>query len=229
MTANGIKRWILCTVLTLFMASSIPALPIEGEFWVIADLLELNLPGSNSRTIDELSPREEDALATLIEDARWAFSGMIYGFSVRWTPPAQNRNVAENLQIRPLALIPRGDPRLKTLSTMRETRLIHFLLGYSLDETQAARLEGWQSAVFPSAGGFGRVSLYYGSRREAMEAGIRDALYQWLRLREYNRPREITGRVAFTQFPVTSLDNGFFTALVHLKLDLDSPRPYFAD
>jgi len=211
------------------MASSLPAPPLTGEFWVMADLLVLNSPGSNTRAPGELSPREANSLNILLEDARWAFSGMIYGFSVRWTPPARNRNVAENLLIQPLALIPRGDPRLRTLSTTREERLIYFSLGYSPDETQAAHLAGWQSVVFPPAGGFGRASLYYGSRREAMEAGIRDALYQWLRLREYNRPREITGRVAFTHFPITSLDDGFFTALVRLKLDLDPPRPYFAD
>lgn len=203
--------------------------PLRGEFWIRADLMEIVSPGENVRETGELSQREENALNLLLEDARWAFSGMIYGYSVRWTPPSRDRAVDEELEIEPLALISRGDPRMKTVSIVREHGFIYIQLEYTPDATQEKRLSGWGSQAFPAAGGSGRVPIGINSRREAVEVAVRDTLHSWLREREYNRPREIRGRVAFTAFPLTGLTGGFFRAEVSLRMDLEPVRPYAID
>jgi hypothetical protein len=165
----------------------------------------------------------------LLEDARWAFSCMIYGFSVTWTPPAVSRSVSEELVIEPLALIPRGDPRMRTVSITRDNGLIYILLEYSPDTTQAARLAGWRGQDRPAASGSALVPVNRGSRREVMEAAVKDALHQWLRVRDYNRPREIRGRAAFLRFPLIGLEGGSLKASVVIGMDLQPVRHYAID
>ena len=194
-----------------------------------ADLMEIVTPGENVRETGELSEREEKALNILLEDARWAFSGMIYGYSVTWTPSSVARSVDEELLIEPLALIPRGDPRMKTVSVVRENDFIHILLEYTPDAIQESRLEGWNGEAYPAATGSGTAPINYGSRREAMEAAIKETLRAWLRVREYNRPRKVKGRVAFTEFPITGLSSGSIRAVVTLRMDLEPLRHYAVD
>lgn len=191
--------------------------------------MEIVSPGENVRETGELSEREENALNVLLEDARWAFSGMIYGYSVTWTPSSVARSVDEELLIEPLALIPRGDPRMKTVSVVRENDFIYILLEYTPDATQESRLEGWNGEAFPSATGSGTAPINFGSRRDAMEAALKETLRAWLRAREYNRPREIKGRVAFTEFPITGLSSGSIRAVVTLRMDLEPLRHYAVD
>ena len=213
----------------LLIVSPVGADPIRGEFWIRADLMEIVSPGENLRETGEFSEREENALNVLLEDARWAFSGMIYGYSVSWTPSSAARSVDEELKIEPLALIPKGDPRMKTVSVVRENGFIYILLEYSPDATQEGRLEGWSGEAFPSATGSGTAPMNFSYRRDAMEAAVRETLRAWLRVRDYNRPREIRGRVAFTEFPQTGLYGGSIRAVVALKMDLEPLRHYAVD
>lgn len=191
--------------------------------------MEIVSPGENIRETGELSEREKNALDLLLEDARWVFSGMIYGYSVVWTPSSQSRSVEEELLIEPLALIPRGDPRMRTIAVVRENGFIFVLLEYDPDSTQERRLAGWNGQAFPAASGTGLIPISLDSRRSAIEAAIREALRAWLRAREYNRPREIRGRVAFSEFPITGLSGSLLRAVVSLKMDLEELRAYPAD
>ena len=203
--------------------------PIRGEFWVRTDLMEIVSPGANVRETGDLSEREENALNILLEDARWAFSGMIYGYSVTWTPSSNARSVVEELIIEPLALIPAGDPRMKTVSVVKEHGFFFVLLEYSPDSTQEGRLSGWGGEAYPAATGSGMAPVSIGSRKAAIEAAVKETVRAWLREREFNRPREITGRVAFTEFPLTSLSSGSIRAVVTLRMDLRPVRHYSVD
>lgn len=191
--------------------------------------MEIVSPGENVRETGELSEREENALDLLLEDARWAFSGMIYGYSVTWTPSSLGRSVDEELLIEPLALIPRGDPGMRTIAVVRENGFIYVQLEYTTDSTQERRQAGWSGQAFPAASGSGMVPISLDSRRAAIEAAIRDTIRSWLRVREYNRPREIRGRVAFTEFPLTGLSGSLLRAVVTLRMDLEDVRSYPID
>jgi hypothetical protein len=195
----------------------------------MADLIEIAAPGENVREKQELSEMERNALKVLLEDARWAFSGMIYGFSVQWTPPSGRAGVADELIIKPVALIPPGDPDMRTVSVTREDGFIYIMLEYRPDPAQEARITGWGSEALPAGAGSGLVPVSRTARREAMEAAVRDAIFQWLRKREYNRPREITGTAAFTEFPRTGLQGGRIKADVNVRMDIKTVRAYPID
>ncbi|RKX85678.1 MAG: hypothetical protein DRP70_11350 [Spirochaetes bacterium] len=203
--------------------------PIRGEFWLREDLMEIVSPGENIRKTGDLSQRQGNALKELLEDARWSFSGMIYGFSVIWIPSSNARAVKEELLIEPLALIPEGDPRMKTVSLTRENGFLYVLMEYTPDSTQESRLEGWGGEVYPASAGAGTSAVDFGSRRNAIKTAIKEALRAYLRVRDYNRPREVRGRVAFTDFPCTSLSYGSIKAVVKLRMDLEPLRAYAID
>jgi len=216
---------------TVFFLINLPAgaNPIRGEFWIRDDLMEIVSPGENFSETGELTQRQENALKELLEDARWAFSGMIYGFSVLWIPPSNARAVKEELLVEPLALIPYGDSRMRTVSLTRENGFLYVLLEYTPDSIQESRLEGWSSEVFPAAVGAGTAAVNYGSRRDAVKAAVKETLKAYLRVRNYNRPREIRGRAALTEFPYTSLSYGSIKAVVKLRMDLEPLRAYAVD
>ncbi len=222
---------ILPASLIVFLLINLPARanPIRGEFWIREDLMEIVSPGEDFRETGNLTLRRENALKEVLEDARWAFSGMIYGFSVIWVPPYNARGVKEELLIEPLALIPAGDSRMRTVSLTRENGFLYVLLEYTPDSVQERRLEGWRGEVFPAAVGAGTAAVNYGSRRDAVKAAVKEALRSYLRVRDYNRPREIRGRAALTEFPYTSLSYGSINAVVKLRLDLEPLRAYAVD
>ena len=202
---------------------------IRGEFWVRRDLMDIVAPGENVREDGSYSERERLAMETLLEDARWVFSGMIYGFSFTWTPSASSRDVSEELGLEPLGLIPWGDPKMHTLAVVEENGFIYVQMEYRPDDSQRARLEGWSSQAYPVSTGAGEVRALSSSRRDALEQGVKEAVRAWLRAREYNRPREVSGRVAFDKFPVTGLRANNIKAAVVVRLDLDPLRHYAAD
>lgn len=57
----------------------------------------------------------EEISKTVLEDARWILSGMIYGFNIRYVPPDTGRKVNESFNAELISEIPFGDPSLKVL------------------------------------------------------------------------------------------------------------------
>ena len=222
-------RALLLPLLLLLSAASSAALDLRGEFWVRRDMMDIHSPGANTRETGGYSDRERAEMETLLDDARWAFSGMIYGFEFTWTPGARGREVDEELVIEPLGLLPWGDPRLDILDVVEENGFLYVQLRYIPDETQQSRLEGWNSQAYPVASGAGEVRALSSSRRDAMEQAIKESVRAWLRAREYNRPREVTGKVTFTEFPLISLRADSIRAAVSVRMILDPLRHYGAD
>ncbi|MDF1568092.1 MAG: hypothetical protein P1P77_08735 [Spirochaetaceae bacterium] len=198
--------------------------------WIRKDLLEIVQPGEQVRSGTDPTDEETQSLELLLEDARWAISGMIYGFDVTWTPSARNRGVDEILLVEPVASIPRGDPKFHTVATHEENGFLFITFEYRPDAVQQRRLDGWAGQAFPAASGAGNAPVMgWESRRDAMNAAIRNTLREWLRAREYNRPREIQGRVAFLNIPKTSMSAGSIRAVVSLRMDLKNVSHYTVD
>ena len=186
--------------------------------------------GQELREAETRTEREREVIDQLLEDARWAFSGMIYGFNVRWTPSARMRGVEEILEIQPVASIPRGDPRMKAVTATRENGFVYILLEYHPDASQQNRLSAWRSQAYPSAAGSGLAPLHFDeSRRRAMELAVKETLRSYLRARQYNRPEEIRARVGLLAFPVIGLRELSFHASVTLAVEVQALTPYSVD
>ena len=172
-------------------------------------------------TDDEISHR-------VLEDAAWIISGMIYGFDVIYTPLDLARDVDEHLEVTPVASIPWGDEKLEIIDTWVSNGKFSLQVRYFPDHSQITRLKLWQSNLFPDAEGIGNVSFFsgYQGRVESIKTGIKEALRNYLRIRNTNKPREIRCRVLLSEAPYTILDAGGYKSRIKITIKFTEVIPY---
>ena len=164
----------------------------------------------------------------LLEEARYVFSGMIYGFSFAYTPSDTLRSVEEQFTIEPIAQIPWGDPGLTVMDTREAEDRVFVRIRYFLNEYQDPWISMWQSNTLPTNSAFGEAPLYRGpeNRIEAINQGVKQAVRNYLRQRVYNKPKSITGEVVLQAPPRIVIKAGAYRATVDVKMKFEEVRPY---
>jgi len=190
------------------------------QFWADLEPLE---------DTDQFSPASrEKVLEHLFDEFRFVFSGMLYGYSFFYTPGDNQRGVEEQFELTPLSEIPKGDPSLRILETRIEKARLLVRASYALKGFQQSLRNGWESSALPFAGGIGEASLYRGveERRKAIEAGIKEAIRNYLRERVFNKPKEVRGELVLWSAPRIIVDSGAYKATVRIKLRVEEIVPY---
>lgn len=164
----------------------------------------------------------------LLEEARYVFSGMIYGFSFEYTPSDTLRNVEEYFTIEPIAQIPWGDSGLTVMDTREAEERVYVRIRYFLNDYQEPWITMWQSNTLPANSAFGEAPVYRGveNKIEAINRGIKQAVRNYLRQRVYNKPKKITGEAVLQAPPRIVIKAGAYRAAVDVKMKLDEVRPY---
>ncbi|WP_028972591.1 hypothetical protein [Spirochaeta cellobiosiphila] len=182
------------------------------------------------RNPDELEepPVDEEVFRRILEEARYIFSGMIYGYHFTYTPSDKNRQIKEYYEIEPIKQIPWGDKRLKIRSSRRVDRNLYITVEYYLNQAQIINRQHWNSANIPTAGGFGSANYFLGweSRFKSIDNGIKEAIRNYLRPREFNKPREITGEALLIDVPSFTVESGKIHANVRVHLNITEIVPY---
>ncbi len=173
-------------------------------------------------------PTKEQIVRSLLEEARFTFSGMIYGFDFVYTPGDPLRKVADAFDLKPVAELRWGDPRMRVLDTRTESDLFFARITYRLADFQLPRWQGWQSNSLEHASGLGASSYLKGptSRHAAVVEAIKNAIREHVRQRVYNRPREIRGSLALLESPHIIVREGNYEATVRIALDVKAVEPY---
>ena len=198
--------------------------PLQGELWIQEAFHQST--GQNLSVNNE----EWDAVQQIHEDARWIFSGMIYGFDVLWIPSARSRNIAEVLELSPKAMISQNDPAMRLLYSTQDKDFVYFVMEYRPDHTQLRRIRAWQRAGNPVSGGNG-VSMagQQDSRQSAVREAIKNSIHTWLRARVFNKPQEIRGHLALVDFPVFNLMRSDIRATVRVSMEFEAVKAYTID
>ena len=207
---------------------------VKGEFWTDPQTVFMTTtalsPFSEEEgtvTCDELEHYREESISLLLEEARWVFSGMIYGFRFVYVPSDTKREIEEIFLLEPLAMIPRGDPNLKVLSVTETDGRYYMTLAYTLEPYQELRVESWISSVFVSSGGSGEAPFHEESCSiRAAENAVKDGLRNYLRPLEYNKPRKVEGLVAFRAVPVKTYISGGCRMDVKIQIRIDKIRDF---
>ena len=223
-SSQQFRTFILVTA-TLFLVFAVHLhsedLPIlSSEFWVeTAPLIEIE---------DDQIESPEDQIRILLEEARYVFSGMIYGFSFRYVPLDVRREIEEEFELEPLYEIVWGDPGLTVVESRRESGRRYALIRYWVSEEQSSWVRFWASNVHATAAAFGAGDFFDGrmAKFDAMEAGVLESVRAYLRPRELNKPKEISGRLVFAEAPYVIIDGGEYRAKVEVKLDIREVVPY---
>jgi hypothetical protein len=169
----------------------------------------------------------EEAIRRLLEEARWIFSGMVYGFRFRYVPGNLDEGFSELFELEPQDRIPPGDPRLEVYQVEDELQNIQVIFNYWPDEFQSRLLRVSRGGDFRGSAGMGGVPMMQaGSRIASFEAGVKQALREDLRSIEYNRPLEVRGLVYLASSPLLSIRAGEYTSRVKVLYRREDLKSY---
>ena len=212
---------LLCLPPAATSASDDPPRRITGEFW--AELEPISLEGAQYGP-----PSRKEQVQAMLEEARFVFSGMIYGFSFVYTPSDKVRQVEEVFTVEPAAEIPRGSPNLTVRQTYTSEGKVYALIDYRLEEFEQYRITGWRKNTTPRISGKGD-GVYFSGPDEKITAhknAVKSAIREYLRKQTYNKPRRAAGRFVFTEAPRVFAEGGKYVSAVDIKLLLDELKPY---
>jgi hypothetical protein len=173
-------------------------------------------------------PTKEQIVRALLAEAQFTFSGMIYGFDFVYDPGDPVRKTAESFDLKPVAELRWGDPRLKVVDTRTSDGLLFARISYRPADFQVTRWQGWQSSAIAHASGLGKASYLEASkgRHESVINAIKNAIREHVRQRVYNRPREIRGSLALLDAPRIAVDAMNYVATVRIALQVTEVVPY---
>ncbi|HAE21455.1 MAG TPA: hypothetical protein DCG47_03905 [Spirochaetaceae bacterium] len=187
-----------------------------------------------------------EAARALLEEARWVFGAMVWGFDYVYTPSDRARSIADLFEIKPRSELAWGSSSFRVLSTRLEGTVVHALVEWNPGAGERSEYQSWRGARFTSgqgrasvklsseparllrAGDGGPLPLYVAQRREAMTEAAKEALRAYLRGIEYNKPREVRGSFAFADQPRLVLRAGAWVATVRILISVDEVLGYGA-
>ncbi len=212
---------LLMGLLLVFSAfSSRPAAALDS---VLLEEFRFNLEASLDQGELLPSPSQEskkEAARFLLEEARFIFSGMLYGFTFDYRPGDERFEIEDEFSLTPVAGIPFGDEALSIRESRMEDNTLVVQIRYDMKPFQQRRREAWDSGRIPSAAGIGAAPFHKGreQRYEAMKDGVRQAIRNHLRSRIFDRPRRIQGDVLFEEAPELFVKAGEYRARVQVRL-----------
>jgi len=212
--------------LLLIFCSSVPLTAentdwLEAIFWVELD----PVPQEG----EEYPVTREAAARRALEEARFVFSGMIFGYRFLYVPSDKTRQVEEHFTLELLHQIPWGDPGLvaKQAVPFNENRLT-VRIRYNLSEHHSYRLNSWQSTIYPVSSGAGEGTAMGGYKEKitAIKEAVKAAIRSYGREAVYNKPREMSGEVLLVESPYIIINEGSYLAKVKIKLKGVEILPY---
>ncbi|NBB91256.1 MAG: hypothetical protein GVY23_08640 [Spirochaetes bacterium] len=218
--------WILLLLIAAAAAPAQTQLDRSPQYLTESFWVDLEPPVAREREQYPLS--EEAAVRLMLEEARYVFGGMIYGFRFRYVPSDRRREVAEEFELEPIAELRFGDPRLSVLSTRVEDARLHGRFEYRLADFQRSRLAGWLSGDVPSVGAEGEEPIWAGhdARIPAIEDAMRLAVRGLLQTMTDNKPREARGSLILLGSPRIYVRSAAYKARVDMKVKVDEIRQY---
>lgn len=172
----------------------------------------------------------------------WLFSGIIHGFDYVYTPSDRARAIADLFEIQPRVSMVQASQALRVDAVRLEGRVLVVDVEYLVPVSERATLASWASVSYRSAQGRGVAPAWARSlsteldtqglpfqvlaRRAAIIDASREALRDYLRGLEFNKPREVRGSFAFASQPRLVLSGGSWVATVRLRVGVDEIIPY---
>lgn len=221
---------------------------LRGEF--IVDLEPVpsspGFPGLPDPTWKPSMPTGQ-AADSLMAEASWVFAGMLWGFDFVYTPYDRSRAVADLFELEPRGSFEgrvgggRAGAGPVVASVRADGNSVLAVVEYAPSAVELAEMGSWYAADRRNAQGTGTapaasieatmpgvdgLALEAAARRAAVVNALREALRTYLRAIDWNKPREVRGSFAFSAPPRLFLKAGSWTAIVRIRVVVDSITPY---
>lgn len=180
---------------------------------------------------------DAEAAAIILEEARWTFAGMVWGFDYSYTPSDKARAIEERFDIEPRSPESIAAMRLHAASARLAGTTLLVTVEFYPETPARAELASWKT-VSAAAQGLGSAPMLSAAaagsmgqvlaRRDATTAAIREALRAYLRTVTHNKPREVRGSFSFCAPPRIVVRDGSWVASVRLYTRVDEILSYGA-
>jgi len=216
---------------------------IRGEVWI-------ELEPIYGGYVDEEYPLDvRTAAIRALHESSMLFSGMIYGWSFSYDIGERARQIDENFELKPVALIPFGDPGLNVTEVEIKDYKVRMWADYHLNESQQRRLLSWRTGNIRRAQAVGywlpstplnilepsgegslnkEQSLWIAVKKAALEDAARAAVRTMLQGSERNRPKEAYGFISLASFPHYFADAGGLAASASFRVQITEIVPFAA-
>lgn len=220
-------------------------LVLRAEF--PADLIRPPSPAGFSGVVDpSFSPTVPvgEAARAILEEARWVFGAMVWGFEFSYTPSDRARAIGERFELRPRLAPVWGSRDFRFGKPRLEGSVVIAPVEWNLDPSARAEHQAWRGSRYASGQGLGyaRFDLEadpseaagdggplpqpVAARRAAMADAARAALRAYLSGVVHNKPREVRGAFALAEVPRMSLREGRWIAQVRVRIRVDEILAY---
>ena len=180
----------------------------------------LDIPAASRRALDE---------------AALFFSSMIYGWTFNYEVGERARQIAEILELTPVAMIEQGDPSLRVTDTEIRDMRFRMWTDYHLSDAQQRRMQVWRGGTVRNAQAIGYgpsfIEEYPGwleLKKTALEDAAREAIRGMLRGSERNRPKEAVGFISLAAFPRFFIDGGRWAVSARFRVQITEIIPFSA-
>ena len=185
---------------------------LRAEFW--ADLTPVSGVG------DEWPVSDATARARMLEEAAWAYSGLIWGFDFEYTPYDKTRGLAERFVLTPLGNLKPGSLSFAPGAPKASSDELRSFVEYKPSTALVQLMESYMQDPWKGSQGIGKADMNLGikGRMAAYEDALRLAVRAYLQGLEPNKPRLVRGRVAFERAPTMAILGGFYTCQARARV-----------
>jgi hypothetical protein len=163
------------------------------------------------------------------ETAPFLIEGMAYGWEFSYTPSDIGRSVAEQFSFQPFRTLTEGEiAGIEYTDPREKNNRVSCWVDFSLNESVARIKAQWNSASYRKIKGRGLAPLTDGfdGIKQAASDALKNAVRQYARGLEKNKPKEITGNVIIVGNPVIGLNAGRYQVELEFYLELKEIVPY---
>ncbi|MBN2616678.1 MAG: hypothetical protein JXR64_00050 [Spirochaetales bacterium] len=202
------KIFILITYITTFTIFSQNSF-ISGVFInPVSRYFDMDMEANNNEF-----PVEEEFINDIIE----VVSGMIYGWEFTYIPSDIKREIDEIFEIKPIALIKKGDPNMRFRDNWVKDYIMYQNIVYNLEDFQKKRIESWSTAVIPSSYGEAEYSLFdVDGKSLSLKEALKDSIKREFQTRGKDKPRRISGQMLLKEMPRLFINSGQYNTQVEV-------------
>lgn len=184
-------------------------------------------PGVEEDVYSETAPFAYP-VSRLRRTAPFIIEGMVYGWRFAYAPYDRARGTEEYFELEPVRSIAPEAAGITYSKPWIEGSRLYCWVDFVPDPyTEKARGQ-WASGGYPKIHGRGAGSLFDGfdGIAAACRNAAKDAVREYMRTIEKNKPQEITGTLLLTGSPQFGVESGRYMAVLDFFLDVDTIKKY---
>lgn len=158
----------------------------------------------------------------LKELSRFLLAGMTYGWKFTYIPIDKKREIKEFFEIVPVYSIPEDDERLLLKEVKAQYPYFYCRAEYCISAAEKARIESWKSVNYKTVKGRGEAErkLELDGVYEAYSQAAKNAVREFGRKIEKNKPKQIKGELLIKKNPRLFAESGKFCAELEMYINV---------